>query len=170
MSNCAKQSYNFTVECFETIKTQDIDNKECNSILLSDINHFDCYGITAIFISIFNKTKNDFELSALSHCSIIVDDHVYLVLDQQKIAHYQMLACNNLGQHIIIPFSSNILQVDYKQRFTGYFNMTHINKPICIIEIKQDHADEYEVRIRCSKLVNLVWDQGYCTIKKQQEI
>ena len=150
----AREPYGMVFETTHTLLRQSMDPMECNRIDLKEDMH--CNHVTALFVSIYNKTKGRYEVEACEHFSLVLNHIVLVSLDQLDIAHNQMIATDgSIGQHIIIPFSPKFNKYKQDVKCNSYININKCPDPHILIDMNRKHivdGDAYEVQISCSNL------------------
>jgi hypothetical protein len=147
-------TYRYTMETFHSWFCGTLDTTECHKITLPLSFLRDT--VTAVFVSIFNKTKQCYELSALSHIVLASQDYTLASLDQAGVQHNALLFGHNKSNksdHVILPFSRNILKKDDDTgRFSEYVNLYGFRDVCLLVECVSGLTDEYEIQIACTRL------------------
>ena len=139
------------------------------------------YAITALFVSVYNKTQKRFEVSSIESCSLVFDGFVYRSYTRENfnlLLHTQQLICpeSNVssGQpqpHFIFPFASELLKTNGDLPFmgSGHINLCNISDACFYIEFHDKtiscSSDEYEVFVNCTKIQKLSFKEGKIDVK-----
>ena len=183
----AKQPFAKAVECFSFLTSQPLDKTDVNKVMLPkcrntpDFDEWKMYAITALFVSVYNKTQKRFEVSSIESCSLVFDGFVYRSYTRENfnlLLHTQQLICpeSNVssGQpqpHFIFPFASELLKTNVDLPFmgSGHINLCNISDACFYIEFHDKtiscSSDEYEVFVNCTKIQKLSFKEGKIDVK-----
>lgn len=165
---CGKNPFKMGYETCRFLTSKLLDVNECNKIVIPELpkikHQLSDEATTALFVSIWNKTKQKFDLSSLQSFSFVLDTTVYrsftFVNNLDELYHNQLMTCGKTGEHIIIPFSSSVLKTPYK--VSGHFKLGRITDPHLLVEFKpSDTLDEFEIQIHSTALTMLDFKSGF---------
>jgi len=151
------------------LENQEINKFSVNTKEASYVSKFKY--ITSLVISVFNKTKGQYEIDCVDECALHLDDVcVYACFNYEDIVHTQlaMFPSSTIKKHILIPFSSTLLQSPPK--VSGMIDFSKLDNVYITLKLKQQYVEdlenEYECFISITKLATLHCSGGYFKIKE----
>jgi len=152
------------IESCEFVKQHQYTFNESKNIicLMNDSNEHEkkWNNVSGLYVSIWNHSLSEFEIDCVLNCTLLIDDMVYSSYSYVDIIHNQYAACGKTGQHIILPFTSKLLQ----NHLTASINFSRAAVVNLEIQLKKsEHV--YSIYISLSRYASLSFKNKQITFK-----